>query len=122
MQFIFNNGDQNISRDGAPDLRLHGALAVTQKMFDVQMLLDPFEEQFNLPTTFVQSRNGRCWQRGIVRQVHQSLWFSDGYVPNVIRYRQAALTASEWSAGMHFLHKLCRSESSPNYRFIFSFN
>ena len=73
MQFLFNNGDQHISRDGAPDLRLHGVLAVTQKMLNTQMLLDPFEEQFNLPTTFVQSRNRRCWQRSIVRQEHQSL-------------------------------------------------
>ena len=73
MQFLFNNGDQYICRDGAPDLRLHGVLAVTQKMFNTQMLLNPFEEQFNLPTTFVQSRNSRCWQRSIVRQEHQSL-------------------------------------------------
>jgi len=73
LQFLFNNGDQHISRDGAPDLRLHGVLAVTQKMFDAQMLLNPFEEQFNLPTAFVQCRNGRCWQPSIVRQEHQRL-------------------------------------------------
>lgn len=73
MQFLFNNGDQHISRDGAPDLRLHGVLAVTQKIFDAQILLNPFEEQFNLPTTFVQRRNGCCWQRSIVRQKHQRL-------------------------------------------------
>ena len=42
-------------------------------MFDAQMRLNPFEEQFNLPTTFVKNRNGRCWQRSIVRQEHQSL-------------------------------------------------
>ena len=68
MKFFFDNGDQHVSGDGAPDLRLHRILARAQKTLDAQMLLDPFEEQFDLPATLVQSSNGQGWQRRVSDQ------------------------------------------------------
>src|SRR5271168_3374631 len=35
------------------------------------MLLDPFEEQFDLPATFVESADGRRWQAELVGEEHQ---------------------------------------------------
>jgi len=45
MQAFLNNGDQHVSANGNPDLRLHGILAGAQKRLDAQVLLDPLEER-----------------------------------------------------------------------------
>ncbi len=73
MELLFNDGDEYIRGHGAPDLRLHCVLAGAQKTLDAQVLLDPFEEQFHLPTTFVQSGD-RQWRQGhVVGQENQRL-------------------------------------------------
>ena len=49
MKFLPNDSNEHVSGHGAPHLRPHGVLAVGQEMLDPQVLLDPFEEQFDLP-------------------------------------------------------------------------
>jgi hypothetical protein len=49
-------------------LRLDRVFARTQKSFDSQVLFDPFEEQLDLPTVFVQSSDCQRWQVGVVGQ------------------------------------------------------
>ena len=73
MELLFDNSDQHVSGDGAPDLRLHSVLAVADETLDAQMLLDPLEEQFHLPATLVQRSNRQCGQDRIVGQKHQCL-------------------------------------------------
>ena len=73
MQFLFNDGNQDISRYAAPNLGLDGVLAVAQKMLDTQVLLDPFEKEFDLPTAFVQGTNRECGQSSVVGQKDQGL-------------------------------------------------
>ncbi len=73
MKLLFDNGDQHISRDSTPDLRLHRVLAVVDETLDAQMLLDPLEEQLDLPAALVQRGNRQCRQSGIVGQEHQRL-------------------------------------------------
>ena len=73
MQLLFDDGDQHIGRNCAPDLRLHSVLAGAQEFLDAQMLLDPLEEQLYLPTAPVQRGNGQWRQAGIVGQKHQRL-------------------------------------------------
>ena len=51
MKLPLDDGDQHVGGHGAPDLRLHGILAVADETFDAQMLLDPLEEQLDLPTS-----------------------------------------------------------------------
>ena len=68
MKFLFDNGNQNVSRHGAPDLRLDGVFAVAQELLDAQVLFDPFEEQFHLPAVLVQGRNGQRRQHEVVGQ------------------------------------------------------
>ena len=62
---FFGNGDQHISADRDPDLRLDRVLGSTKKRLDPQMLLDPFEEQFDLPALAVQV----CDQFGLESEV-----------------------------------------------------
>ena len=73
MKFLFDNGNQNVSRHGAPDLRLDGVLAVAQELLYAQVLLDPFEEQFDLPAVLVQGRDCQWWQHEVVGQKDELL-------------------------------------------------
>ncbi len=73
MKLLFNNGNQHVSGDGAPDLRLYCILAVADKSLDTQMLLDPLEKQFDLPSLLVQCGDGQRGQRRIVGQEYQRL-------------------------------------------------
>ena len=61
MKFLFHNGDQYVARHSAPDLRLDRVLAVAQEFLDSEVLLDPLEEQFDLPAILVK-RGNRQWR------------------------------------------------------------
>ena len=65
MQAFFGNGDQNLSADRDPDLRLDRVLVGAIKRLDSQVLLDRFEKQFDLPALAVQV----CDQLGFEGQV-----------------------------------------------------
>ncbi len=54
MQAFLQNGYEQINGDGCPDLGAHGVWAGAVKGFDAQMLLDPFEEQFDLPAAPIE--------------------------------------------------------------------
>jgi hypothetical protein len=71
LQSLVRDKRRQIDADGDPDLRLHGVVAGAVKGFDPQMLLDPFEEQLDLPAAFVESRHGQCREREVVRQEHE---------------------------------------------------
>ena len=73
MKLLFDNSDQHVSGDSAPDLRLHRVLAVADETLDAQMLLNPLEEQFDLPATLVKRADRCSRQRKVVGQEHQRL-------------------------------------------------
>src|SRR5665811_1824436 len=64
---------QDIDANGDPDLRPHSILGSAVETFDAQVLLDPLEEQFHLPSAPVQGANGQRRQRKLVGQEHQVL-------------------------------------------------
>jgi len=68
VQTFFQNGDEQINGDGAPDLGAHGVGAGAIKGFDTQMLLDPFEEQFDLPAAPIQLSDGQSRHGEVVGQ------------------------------------------------------
>jgi hypothetical protein len=73
LQLLFDDGDQHIGTHCAPDLGLHSILACAQKVLDAQVLLDPFEEELDLPAVFVQGCDGGGRQAGVVGQKDQRL-------------------------------------------------
>ena len=64
---------QYIDGHGGPDLCFHRILRSAVKRLDKQMLFDPFEEQFDLPTAAIQLVNRVCGQGKIVDKEHQLL-------------------------------------------------
>ena len=73
MQTLFQDGDEQINGDGAPDLGAHRVGAGAIKGFDAQMLLDPFEEEFDLPAAPIQLRDGQRRDGEVVGQKDQRL-------------------------------------------------
>ena len=61
---LFNDRDKHINRDGNPDLALHGIHDGPVNRLDPEVLLDPFEEQFHLPSGLIQQAD--CQRRKIV--------------------------------------------------------
>ena len=57
LKLLFDNGDQHVSGDSAPDLCFHGVLAVADETLDAQILFDPLEEQLDLPAALVKRGN-----------------------------------------------------------------
>ena len=54
MHLFFDNGHQHVDSDCNPDLGLDGILGGPIKRFDTKVLLDPFEEDLDLPATLKQ--------------------------------------------------------------------
>ena len=80
MKFIFDNGNQNACRHGAPDLCLDCVLAVVLKLLDAHVLFDPFEKQFDLPAVFVEGCNRQWLQREIIGQEDECFSGDGGFV------------------------------------------
>ena len=78
VQPLFEDRDKDINGDGDPDLRLHGVFGGSIECFDSEMLLDPFEEQFDFPSATIKFCDGECGQDGnrfvdgILGSLHES--------------------------------------------------
>src|SRR5215472_14354836 len=73
MQLFFENGNQEVHRDSGPDLDPYRILGSAVEGFDSQMLFDPFEKQFDLPTAAVELSNGQRRFGEVVGQEDKSL-------------------------------------------------
>jgi len=68
MQTFFQNGDEQINGDGGPDLGAHRVGRGAVKGFYAQMLLDPFEEEFDLPAAPIELGDGHRWHAEVIGQ------------------------------------------------------
>ena len=68
MKHLSGNSKQQVITDGNPYLRVYCILAGSVERLDVEMLLDPFEETFHLPTFPVKFSNGQVRMREVVGQ------------------------------------------------------
>ncbi len=64
----FQVSQEEIDADGDPDLCHHGIAGGTHEAFDLQILLDPFEKQLDLPAGLVDVGNGRGGEIEVVGQ------------------------------------------------------
>lgn len=71
FEFLLDDSDKYINRNGDPDLSLHGVWRSTIECFDSKMF-DPFEENLDLPTVLEEQRNGQGWENKVVGQEDES--------------------------------------------------
>ena len=87
-EFLLDDGDEHVNADRDPHLSLHRVVARPVKGFDMQVLFDPFEEQFDLPTLLVKRGNDGGGQCKIVRQKYEplsSLRIAKANTPQMLR-------------------------------------
>ena len=70
-QSFFDDSDQNVYSDSDPDLGFNGVGRSSKETLNTQVLLDPFEEQFNVPTVLVNGGDGLTRDRKIVGDEHE---------------------------------------------------
>lgn len=68
MKSFANNSNQYVYAHSGPDLGFDCVLGATKEAFDPQMLFDPFEEQFDLPSLAVQFADGQSRQLHVIGQ------------------------------------------------------
>ena len=73
MKSFLENRDEHVNGNCSPCLRLDGILGRAVEGFDPQVLLDPFEENLDLPTTLVDLRDHECRQRRAVGNENETL-------------------------------------------------
>jgi hypothetical protein len=73
MQAFLGNGDQYVGADCDPDLRLDRVLVGAIKRLDAQVLVDPFEKQFDLPALSIQVRYQLRFECEVVGQERDAL-------------------------------------------------
>lgn len=57
---LFVKCHEQVADERSQNLDQHRVFAAPEEFFDAQMLLDPFEEQFDRPTVFVALRDIKC--------------------------------------------------------------
>jgi len=72
MKTLFHDSHEHIDGYSDPDLGFHSVFGGTVERFDSQVLLDPFEEQLDLPSALVELRDGRGRQGEVVGKEDQT--------------------------------------------------
>lgn len=72
FEVVFNNGNETVSDDGDMYLYSNSILRFSPKGFDTQMLLNPLEKQFNLPSVAVKKGNVFCFEKEVVSVIGES--------------------------------------------------
>jgi hypothetical protein len=70
---LLDDSDEHVDRDGDPNLALYGVFGSTEKALDAKMLLDPLEEQFDLPAVLVKRTDCQCRELKMIGEKHQGL-------------------------------------------------
>ena len=71
-ELFLDDRNQHVNTDRNPDLSLHGVFRCAVKGLDVQVLFDPFEEEFDLPPTPVKLSDDQRRLVEVVREKSQS--------------------------------------------------
>jgi len=98
LQLLPQDGHQHVHAHRDPHLGLHGVVRVAIEGLDPQVLLDPFEEQFDLPAATIELRDGQCGQFEIVGEKHKSpvvLGVVEGDATQGVRIEFRGLDAAE---------------------------
>lgn len=70
---LIETGHHQVNADRDPDLGAHGVLAGAVEGFDSEVLLDPFEEKFDLPAPLVDGGDGQRLESEVICEESQAL-------------------------------------------------
>jgi hypothetical protein len=91
VELLFENGDQEINGDGDPNLDLNAVGRSTEEAFDAQVLLDPFEEELDLPSAAINLSNGQRRQKEVVCEEDESFVDVQGVIADATQWGRITL-------------------------------
>lgn len=71
FEIVLNDSDETVGDDGNMDLDAHRIVALSSERLDLEVLLDPLEEQFDLPPVFVKESDVLGCKVEVVRVVSE---------------------------------------------------
>lgn len=71
LEVVLNDSDETVCDDGNMNLNMHRIIAFSPERFDPEVLLDPFEEQLDLPPILVKESNVLGGKIEVVRIVSE---------------------------------------------------
>ena len=92
---LLNDGDQDVDGNRDPYLRPNRVVRRAVELFDPQMLLDPFEKQFDLPAAFIEGADRRRRQGKLIGQKNESFTRFDILEPNSAQMNWIVLTGGK---------------------------
>ena len=102
-ELFADDGNQDINADGNPDLGLHRIFGVAIEAFDVEVLFDPFEEEFHSPAGTIELRDGERGQFKVVGEEDEFALMFDIVEPHTtewFRVEQGSAGAGEDDGGI----------------------
>jgi hypothetical protein len=98
VELFVKDGDDEINRQGNPDMGFHGIGSVAVEMFDAQVLFDPAEEKFDASAQAVERGNDQGRHGQVVGQENQiAVVFFVEVTDTAKRHRE--IDASIWQGG-----------------------
>lgn len=82
LEVVLDNGNEAVANDGDMYLYAHCILRFSPESFDLEMLLDPLEEQLHLPPILVEQGNVLRTEIEVVRVVNEAPLKFRGIVDN----------------------------------------
>ena len=73
VEAFSDDGNKDVGRNGDPDLGFYCIVGCSVEGLYVKMLLDPFEEQFDLPSALVEFGDCQCGKDEIVGEKNEQL-------------------------------------------------
>ena len=77
FEIVLNDSDETICDDGNVNLDTHGIVTLSPERFDPEVLLNPFEKQFDLPPVFIKESDvfgGKIEVVRVVRECSMQVW------------------------------------------------
>ena len=84
---MLHNGNEAVGTDSRVNLYSESILSCTPEFLDFEVLLEPLEEQLNLPTILVEVGNLQCCEFHCVSQEHELptlLLIEESYKPKML--------------------------------------
>lgn len=111
LMVMFNDTNETVCDDGNMDLNTNGIFAFAPEGLNLEMLLNPFEEQLDLPSVFVKECNFTCFEIEVVRIVCK----------RSLQIRSIIDNASEGNRIISFIPSSCESDRLVTKDIILSF-
>lgn len=71
LEIVLNDSDETVCDDGDMDLNTHRIVTLSPERLDLEVLLDPLEEQFDLPSVFVKESDVLGCKIEVVRVISE---------------------------------------------------